>query len=47
MDDKKKKKYVIPEGEIIDFSNQDIITLSSLNANDPDWIGDDNTEDWA
>lgn len=26
MDD--KKKYVIPEAEIVDFSNEDIITLS-------------------
>lgn len=28
MDDKKKKKYVIPEAEILDFANDDIITLS-------------------
>lgn len=46
MDDK-KKKYSIPEAEIVDFSNQDIITLSALDGNSPDWIGDDNTEDWA
>ena len=29
MDDKKKKKYVIPEAEILDFANDDIITLST------------------
>lgn len=28
MDDKKKKKYVIPEAEVLDFANDDIITLS-------------------
>ena len=27
MDDK-KKKYVIPEAEIVDFSSEDIITVS-------------------
>ena len=42
MDDK-KKKYVKPEGDIVDFANEDIITES----NHIDWIGDDNTEDWA
>ena len=41
MDDK-KKKYTKPEAEIIDFANEDIITVSN-NAN---WVGDDNTEDW-
>ena len=30
MDDKKNKKYVIPEAEIIDFANEDIVTVSSL-----------------
>ena len=28
MDDKKNKKYVIPEAEVINFVNEDIITLS-------------------
>ena len=29
MDDKKnKKKYVIPEAELVDFANNDIITVS-------------------
>ena len=46
MDDK-KKKYVIPEAEFVDFANDDIITWSGLDANNNDWVGDDNTEDWA
>ena len=29
MDDKKKKKYVIPEAEVVNFADDDIITLSS------------------
>ena len=28
MDDKKKKKYVIPEAEVLDFVNDDIVTVS-------------------
>ena len=43
MNDKKKKKeYVIPEAEIVDFSGEDIVTASGL-AN---WWGggDNNTE---
>ena len=28
MDDKKNKKYSMPEAEIVDFENNDIITLS-------------------
>ena len=39
MDDK-KKKFVTPEAEIIDFSEEDIITGSG----DPDWANDDNWE---
>ena len=46
MDDK-KKKYLIPEAEVVDFKNDDIITLSARNANNINWIEDDNTEDWA
>lgn len=45
MDDK-KKKYIIPEAEVVDFNNGDIITLSAQNANNVNWIDDDNTEDW-
>ena len=29
MDDK-KKKYLIPEAEIVDFADEDIITLSGV-----------------
>ena len=41
MDDK-KKKYVLPEAEIVDFSGEDMVTTSGL-AN---WwgVGDNNTE---
>lgn len=28
MDDKKNKKYEMPEAEIVDFAGDDIITLS-------------------
>ena len=45
MDDK-KKKYVIPEAEVVDFNNDDIITLSAHNINNITWADDDNTEDW-
>ena len=47
MNDKKKnKKYVIPEAEILDFANDDIITLS--NYGKLRWWGeeDDNHEDF-
>ena len=43
MDDKKKKKYVIPEAEIVDFVNEDILTTS---GNALWWGGDDNQEAW-
>ena len=46
MDDKKNKKYVIPEAEIVDFAKNDIITLSGEDSNNGGWIGDDNTEVW-
>lgn len=42
MDDKKKKKYIKPEADVLDFINEDIITTSN-NAN---WVNDDNMEDW-
>lgn len=41
--DNEKKKFTIPEAEIVTFVNNDIITAS----NDPAWVGDDNMEDWA
>ena len=44
MDDK-KKKYVIPEAEIVDFVNDDIITKSIEEDGAADW--DDGTlENW-
>ena len=43
MDDK-KKKYVAPVAETIDFANDDIITLSGVATGNADWTYDDNTE---
>lgn len=46
----KKKKFIIPEADIVDFANADIITLSAATqqAIDGDglWGNDDNTEGW-
>ena len=42
MNDNKKKRYVNPEAEIIDFAHDDILTISG-NANW--WIDDDNQEE--
>lgn len=45
MDDKKKRKFLIPDAEIVDFVNEDILTTSG-NA---EWWEDgdeDNVEDW-
>ena len=37
MDDK-KKKFIVPEANVVDFSNEDIITSSIAKANDElDW----------
>ena len=45
MNDKKKKKeYVIPEAELVEFANDDIITLSGLGT--LYWGSDDTTEDF-
>ena len=41
MDDK-KKKFVIPDAEVVDFAMEDIITES---ANE--WATDNNTEFWG
>lgn len=44
MNDKKKKKeFVIPEAEIVDFTNEDIITSSN------EWgdAGGNNAEFWG
>ena len=45
MDDK-KKKYVIPEAEIVDFSCEDIITASLVGRGTAGW-GDDDPDIWA
>lgn len=47
----KKKKFKIPEAEVVDFANDDIITLSgesqkAMDANGV-WGDDDNTEVWG
>ena len=39
-----KKKYIIPEAEVMGFVDEDIITLS-LGTQNGDWALDDNTED--
>ena len=43
MDDK-KKKYVVPEAEIVDFALEDIITGSLTRGEALDWGDDDNTD---
>ena len=45
MDDK-KNKYVIPEAEIVNFGNNDIITISGLDTNNTDWTLDPDGEDF-
>jgi hypothetical protein len=40
MDEKKKRKYIIPEAEIVEFDCEDIITRSGAD----DWANDDNWE---
>ena len=42
MNDNKKKRYISPEAEIVDFAEDDILTISG-NANW--WIEDDNQEE--
>ena len=43
MDDKKKKKFIIPSAEIVNFEKEDIITVSAgVNG----WDDDNNVEDW-
>ena len=45
MNDKKKKKeYVIPEAELVEFGLEDIITES---AGTTGWGSDNNTEVWG
>ena len=45
MNDKKKKKYVVPEAEILDFANDDIVTVSA-DTESGGWNTDNNTESW-
>ena len=43
MDDKKKKKiFIIPEGEIVEFQNEVTTLISGIMG--PDWGDDDNGE---
>ena len=46
MDDK-KKKFVIPDAEVVDFAMEDIITDSGLNTEDAEcaW-GEGAVESW-
>ena len=46
MDDK-KKKYVVPKAEKIDFADDDIITLSGRDANGIDWLYDPDGEPFS
>ena len=45
MDDK-KKKFVIPDAEVVDFAMEDIITYSS-GTQRALWVDDDNGEEWG
>ncbi len=45
MDDK-KKKYVVPEAEIVGFDSSDIITISTTGANNVNWGLDPDGEDF-
>lgn len=40
-----EKKFIVPEAEIVDFTNEDIITLSGA-IQGGFWGDDDNAEDW-
>ena len=42
MDDKKNKKYVKPEAEVVEFQNEDIITTSVWGDG-----GNNNNEYWG
>ena len=46
MDDKKKKKYIIPEAEVVDFADDDIITYSD-GTQRAAWDDDNNGERWG
>ena len=40
----KKKKFIIPEAEMVDFGNNDIITISGADATNTDWTQDADVE---
>ena len=40
------KKFIAPTMELVDFVNDDIITLSSVEKNGV-WKDDDNSEPWG
>ena len=40
----KKKKFAIPEAELIDFGNDDIVTVSGVETNNADWTQDPDVE---
>ena len=42
--DEKKKEFVAPEAEVVNFTSEDIITISAGNNG---WGGDNNTEVWG
>lgn len=44
MDNEKKKKYLIPEAEIVTYSDEDIITVSSYAT--LGWDEDGDQEGW-
>ena len=47
MDDK-KKKFITPQAEVVDFANDDIITISTTAAYAPDdWATGPDMEEWA
>ena len=46
MDDKKNKKYVIPEAEIVDFTLEDIITGSLTRGDTLNWGDEPDSDTW-
>ena len=40
-----EKKFIVPEAEIVDYTNDDIITLSGAGDGTNDWA-QDNAETW-
>lgn len=42
----KKKKFAVPEAEVVDFANEDIITSSLNDAEAFDWNEGGNRQKW-